>query len=100
MEKLNNVVPQDAIIRVLLRKIKIQEGVIADLEDELRYYENPKRFLTVLQEMSDDEIGELKRNPYYKRIKALYAKKEKEIYNLNREIEHLRNIIKTYDMIY
>ena len=30
---LNNSVPYDTIIRVLLKKIKIQEGLISDLED-------------------------------------------------------------------
>lgn len=101
MNKCNNSnVPIDTINRVLLRKIKLQEGVIADLEDELRYYECPKRFLTVLEDMTDEEINELKRNPYYKQVKAMYAKKEKEVYKLHGEIERLRNIIINYDMIY
>lgn len=97
---MNKYVPKDTIIRVLLKKVKLQEGIIADLEDELGFYECPKRFLAVLEEMNDNEINELKRNPYYKRIKAMYANKEKEVYKLHGEIDRLRNIIKTYDMIY
>ena len=99
-DKLNEIIPYESIIRVLLKKVKIQEEIIADLEDELRYYEKPHRFLAVLQDMSDDEISELRKNPYYRKVKAMYANKEKEIDSLHREIEHLRNIIKTYDMIY
>ena len=99
-DSLNRFVSKDTIIRVLLRKIKIQEDIIADLEDELRYYESPKRFLSVLENISAEEIEELKRNPYFKQVNAKYAKKEKEVYKLHGEIERLRNIIINYDMIY
>lgn len=100
MDGLENFVPKDTIIRVLLKKVKLQEGVIADLEDELGFYEHPKRFLTVLETMNDDEVRDLKRNPYFKQVNALYAKKEKEVKSLTKEVERLNDIIKTYDMIY
>lgn len=105
-EKLNEIIPYESIIRVLLKKVKIQEGIIADLEDELTYYENPSRFLTVLEAMNDEEKSALKSNPYYKVLRADVAKMEKEISKLRKSEGELINklavankVIKDYFMV-
>lgn len=90
-EKLNDIVPYDAMIRVLLKKIKLQEGIIADLEDELTYYENPSRFADVLKMMTDEERSVLNSNPYYKVLRADVSKMEKEIRKLRKSEGELIN---------
>lgn len=95
-EPLNRAVPYDTIIRILLRKIKLQEGIIDDLEDELKYYQHPHRFLSVLEHMTDDEKKALDRNPYYQKVKTQYMLLDDKYKRLKNERDVLYNIINTY----
>ena len=93
---LKDEIPKDTIIRVLLRKIKIQEGIIADLEDELAYYNHPHRFLDVLSDMSEQERMRMRRNPYYLKCNAKYAELERKFKELKKERDVMYNIINDY----
>lgn len=95
-EALNKDVPSDTIIKVLLRKIKMQEANIKDLEDELRYYEKPHRFLRVLEHITEEEKRALRSNPYFMKVNAQYAQMEKEIKSKNEEIDRLYRIINNW----
>lgn len=93
---LNNSVPYDTIIRVLLKKIKIQEGLISDLEDEIHYFRTPHRFLSVLADMTKYEKMALERNPYFQKVNAQYAMLDRKYKELKRERDIMYNIINDY----
>lgn len=72
-EPLNNSVPYDTIIRVLLKKIKIQEKEIENLRMEL---EEP---CALIEGISENEAEKLKANPFYRVLMSDFRKVEKRL---------------------
>ncbi len=95
-EPLNKHVPYDTIVRVLLRKVKLQEEIIKDMEDEMKYFQTPHRFLSVLEHMTEDEKLALERNPYYQKVKAQYMLLDEKYKRLKDERDVMYVIINDY----
>lgn len=99
--RLNESIPQETVIKVLFRKIKLQEEEIETLKAAARDYEkkikaqkeriaklsdDAGKMQCIIAELSPEERKEMKANPMYKM--ALIEKK-----NLNRKIRTLKNQI-------
>lgn len=78
MSRLNDTVPYDTIIRVLLKVIKNREEEIDRLNEELKDYRNPHRFLEMEKDIPQSEREKMKNNIYYKKLRAKVANMEKQ----------------------
>lgn len=83
--RLNDIVPYDTIIRVLLRKIELQEREIVLLRTEL---ERPH---LLFQDMPEEEEEKLKQNPYYRAARSNVMKMEKRMAKMREDEKVLIN---------
>lgn len=85
-EQLNDSIPQDTIVKVLLKKIKLQETEIQELRHKINVHKETKRkqeekikklqqenlkVAALLGESSPEERAVIKANPLYKEILLL-----------------------------
>lgn len=85
--RLNDIVPYHTIVRVLLRKIKLQEEEIERLRNE----QNEEYINELVKELSDDEKKAMTSNPMYKRLKLEFNNLRKKYSKKKEDEEKLLN---------
>lgn len=85
--RLNDIVPYPTIIKVLLRKIKLQEEEIVRLRNE----QNEEYLNGLVQGLSGDEKKAMTNNPMYKRLKLEFNNLRKKYSKKKEDEEKLLN---------
>ena len=86
-KRLNDIVPYPTIIKVLLRKIKLQEEEIERLRNE----QNDESINELVKGLSDDEKKAMTNNPMYKRLKLEFNNIRKKYSKKKEDEEKLLN---------
>ena len=86
-KRLNDIVPYPTIIKVLLRKIKLQEEEIERLRNE----QNEEYINELVKRLSDDEKKAMTNNPMYKRLKLEFNNLRKKYSKKKEDEEKLLN---------
>lgn len=82
-KRLNDIVPYPTIIKVLLRKIKLQEEEIERLRTEI------ERPCELIKGIPDREAKKLSSNPYYRAMRSDFHKVERKLAEMKKDEERL-----------
>ena len=87
MSRMNDQVPYQTMIRVMLRKIKLQEEEIERLRNE----QDEEYLNGLVKELTDEEKKSMTDNPMYKRLKLEFNNIRKKYNKIKENEDRLMN---------